>query len=83
MIHCSNINNSSPLPLSLLMSSAWVLPLDIHAMVRDSSTPMGTATIARRKAARISLTGSACSDMVISTCKPSYYMADTQLSVTR
>ena len=52
------------LPLSLLISSACVLPLDIHAMVRDSSTPIGTATTASLNAARISYTGSPCSDMM-------------------
>lgn len=46
------------------MSSACVLPLDIHAMVRDSSTPIGTATTASLNAARISYTGSPCSDMM-------------------
>lgn len=64
--------SSNPLPLSLLMSSGCVLPLDIHAIVRDSSTPMGTATTARRSAARISYTGSLCRDAMISACNPEY-----------
>lgn len=55
---------SELLPLSLLMSSACVLPLDIHAMVRDSSTPIGTATIARRQAASMSYSGTSCSDVI-------------------
>lgn len=51
----------SSLPLSLLMRSACVLPLDIHAMVLDRSTPMGTATTARRRAACISPRAAPCS----------------------
>lgn len=47
------------------MSSGCVFPLDIHAMVRDSSTPIGKATTARRNAARISYSGSPCSDMTL------------------
>lgn len=42
------------IPFSLVMSSACVLPLDIHATARDSSTPIGTATTTSRSAARIS-----------------------------
>lgn len=64
--------SSNPLPLSLLISSGFVLPLDIHAIVRDSSTPMGTATTARRSAARISYTESLCRDAMISACNPEY-----------
>lgn len=62
-----NIGYSEYLPFSLVMSSACVLPLDIHATARDSRTPIGTATATSRKAARISYPGSSCSDMISKT----------------
>lgn len=47
-----------------MISSACVLPLDIHAIARDSSKPIGIAATASRKATRMSYPGAPCRDMI-------------------